>query len=439
MHILIGALGSTAVDDSIKREALRGRLLECNSKIISAIEDFQDDGMTVIPESELMPIEPVGEAGVHPTVEQEPAKEHIEVPHPDDAQTVIPAEATAHRVPNHVIDFAAARADAQAEATTAALPVEPMQGGAEVIVSERLLAVRAEIERFKVLLRRREHMQAELDQTSRLRWLKRGSLQADITVITRQMDIVRRNHPYLMQITHSAVDLATPAGREIERRALQAELGNIASFDRQATLDKMVATQRADLSQTLSSVPTEPIVQPTENLNTRTGRLREEVRLRTELDKLPHTPTAPLYQERRQQVLGELMQLERVKLAQEVKKQEAGASAKTELTSSPNTTEQRREARKQFEQAMNLLDQSPRMYQGYAAWYAATNKQEAELFSNLQKENISAGMLEEYWDHKLTVLDEIKPLLFGRQEWQREYQRAQNERDRLKSKFALAA
>ncbi len=435
---LMNALDSTAADDGIKRESLRGKLLECNSKIISAIERHEEDYHATITAEDLQPVEPAGEIGTQPIAIQELSKMHFEGLHPDDAITTVPAETTVATESN-VVDFAAVRAHALAGAATRPIAVEPIQGATDVIVSERLLAVRTEIERFKVLLRRREQMQAELDQTSRLRWLKRGSLQTDITAITRQIDIVRRNHPYLMQITHSAVDLATPAGREIERRALQAELGNIASFDRQTTLDKIVATQRADLSQTLSSVPTEPTVQPTENLNTRTGRLREEVRLRTELDKLPQTPTAPLYQERRQQTLGELMQLERVKLAQEVKKQEASATVKAEVTSSSNTTEQRREARKQFEQAMNLLDQSPRLYQGYTAWYTATNKQEADLFSSMQKKNISASMLAEYWNHKLAVLDEIKPLLFGRQEWQREYQRAQRERSSLETNFAQAA
>lgn len=70
-----------------------------------------------------------------------------------------------------------------------------------------------------------------------------------------------------------------------------------------------------------------------------------------------------------------------------------------------------------------LLGNPPGILQSQTAWFDRLREPERELIAHTF--NGDASTATEYWQHKLEVLNEIRPSLFGRQRWQQEYGQAQ--------------
>lgn len=85
-------------------------------------------------------------------------------------------------------------------------------------------------------------------------------------------------------------------------------------------------------------------------------------------------------------------------------------------------------SREAFGKLQELLQNTPSRTQNYDQWYSQCIKAEAYLSVYSQEGTTEQSQTAKYWKDKLEVLEKIKPALFGRAEWQKQYQHAKEER-----------
>ena len=88
----------------------------------------------------------------------------------------------------------------------------------------------------------------------------------------------------------------------------------------------------------------------------------------------------------------------------------------------------RKDGATRLAELQQLLQNPPRHGQDYNQWYQRCARMEDYLSIYGKVGNPEQLQVAKYWKDKITVLETIKPVLFGRTEWQKQYQHAREER-----------
>ncbi|MBI4407736.1 MAG: hypothetical protein HY565_04540 [Candidatus Kerfeldbacteria bacterium] len=125
----------------------------------------------------------------------------------------------------------------------------------------------------------------------------------------------------------------------------------------------------------------------------------------------------------RQDALNKIMAVQKADISLELQRREL---KQTKSTTNPEGY--REDSTAKFAQLQRLLTMRPGRWESYDQWYRNCTAAEGYLtvYSKLgiQEQSQTA----KYWQDKLQVLAEIKPTLFGRAAWQKQYDHATSER-----------
>lgn len=88
----------------------------------------------------------------------------------------------------------------------------------------------------------------------------------------------------------------------------------------------------------------------------------------------------------------------------------------------------RKDSLLKYNELKQLLDNPPSRGKNYDQWYRKCTQAEGYLAVYSKLGAMEQSQTAKYWKDKITTLENIKPILFGRAEWQKQYQHAQEER-----------
>lgn len=125
----------------------------------------------------------------------------------------------------------------------------------------------------------------------------------------------------------------------------------------------------------------------------------------------------------RQDALNKAVAVHRADTALELQRKEL------RVLKSPVSPEvHRKDSLLKYNELQQLLHNPPSRGQNYDQWYRKCTQAEGYLAVYSKLGAVEQSQTAKYWKDKIAVLESIKPILFGRTEWQKQYQHAQEER-----------
>lgn len=169
-----------------------------------------------------------------------------------------------------------------------------------------------------------------------------------------------------------------------------------------------------------------PFVEQPRNLKD-AATVHNEQRYQTERVSLLSKPEYPAYLGDRQDALNKAVAIERANAALQSDEQ----AQLRQSRSAPRVVEPenyRRSSELALANLKELVAKPPRSWKAYQAWEVNAAVQESYLSNAFELGSAEQLKITDYWASKIYLLEQVKPLLFGRSAWQKLYDAAYAQR-----------